>query len=96
MKNKTWHFEDCVDYRRLNDVTENESYPVPGIDYTFDAMAVCSVFSTLDLRSGSWRVEMDPRDHEKTAFSTGDDLWQFQVMLFGLCNAPAMFQRLMN
>lgn len=86
----------CADYRRVNNATIKDSYPLPRIDDTFDAMAGASWFSTLDLRSGYWQVEMKPSDREKTAFTTGDGLWQFKVMPFGLCNAPATFERLMD
>ncbi|GFU60853.1 retrovirus-related Pol polyprotein from transposon 17.6 [Trichonephila clavipes] len=86
----------CVDYRLLNDVTKKDSYPVQWIDDTLDTLAGNTWFSTLDLKSGYWKVELHPDDKEKTAFTTGKRLWQFKVMPFGLCNAPATFERLME
>ncbi|GFV07829.1 retrovirus-related Pol polyprotein from transposon 412 [Trichonephila clavipes] len=84
----------CVDYRKLNDVTKKDSYPLPRIDDTLDTLSGHKWFSTLDLKSGYWQVEIHPEDREKTAFTSGQGLWQFKVMPFGLCNAPATFERL--
>ncbi|GFW30211.1 hypothetical protein TNCV_3067631 [Trichonephila clavipes] len=86
----------CVDYRKLNDVTKKDSYPLPRIDDTLDTLSGHKWFSTLDLKSGYWQVEINPEDREKTAFTSGQGLWQFKVMPFGLCNAPATFERLME
>ncbi|MGH0129364.1 UNVERIFIED_CONTAM: hypothetical protein FKN15_043515 [Acipenser sinensis] len=93
-KDGKWRF--CVDYRRLNDVTEKDSYPLPRIDESLDLVAGSKWFSSLDLRSGYWQVALSPAGRPKTAFSTGRGLWQFTVMPFGLCNAPATFERLME
>lgn len=96
VKKKDQSFRFCIDYRKLNDVTVKDFYPLPKIDDLLDQLAGNSWFSTLDLKSGYWQVKMDPADREKTAFSIGKGLWQFIVLSFGLCNAPATFQRMME
>lgn len=86
----------CIDYRKLNDVTQKDSYPLPTIDDTIDTLAGAQWFSTLDLESGYWQVEVANKERPKTAFVTNQGLFQFKVLPFGLCNAPATFERLME
>ena len=86
----------CLDMRRLNDCTRKDAYPLPRIDDSFDALSGSCWFSTMDLASGYWQVEIDPKDRCKTAFSAGSGHFEFNVMSFGLCNAPATFERLME
>jgi len=86
----------CVDYRRLNDVTVRDAYPIPRTDDCFDALSGSKWFNCMDLCSGFWQIEMDEADKAKTAFSTSQGLYHFRVMPFGLVNAPSTFQRLME
>ena len=86
----------CVDYRKLNSVTVKDSYPIPRIDESLDSLTGAKWFSTLDLSSGYWQVELDQDAKEKSAFVVRGGLYQWTVMPFGLCNAPSTFERLME
>lgn len=87
----------CLDYRKINDVTVKDSQPLPRIDDSLDALSGSKWFSTLDLKSGYWQVEVESDDRPKTAFATFDSgFWQFKVMPFGLCNSGATFVKLME
>ncbi|KAL9958568.1 hypothetical protein ACROYT_G035598 [Oculina patagonica] len=79
----------CIDYRRLNAITKKDSYPLPRVDDTLDALSGVQYFSTLDLLSGYWQLEMEQSSREKTAFITHAGLFEFLVMPFGLTNAPS-------
>ncbi|CAF0903359.1 unnamed protein product [Brachionus calyciflorus] len=84
----------CIDFRKLNEASINDSYP--RIDYTVDALGGSYVFSTVDCAGGFFQVPLAKGDREKTAFIANHKLYQFMVMPFGLYNAPSTFQRLMD
>ena len=86
----------CIDYRRLNQVTKVDVYPLPHIEDSLNTLGGARFFCSLDLASGYWQVEMNATDREKTAFVTQGGLYEFRVMPFGLVNAPATFERLME
>ena len=86
----------CIDYRRLNDVTIKDAYPLPRIDESLDQLAGSKWFSCLDMNAGYWQVELESEDRKKTAFISRKGLFEFKVLPFGLCNAPATFERLVE
>ena len=86
----------CVDYRRLNAVTVKDAHPLPRITDMLESLRGARYFSTLDAAKGYWQIPMEPASIEKTAFSCPEGLFEFTVMPFGLCNAPATYQRAMQ
>ena len=83
-------------YRKLYSITKKDSFPLPRIDDVFDLLHGPKYFSTLDLASGDWQIEMDDSSKEKTAFIVDNNLFEWNRFSFSLTNAPGTFQRLMN
>jgi transposase InsO family protein len=86
----------CIDFRKVNEVTKADQYPIPRIDDILSQFAGKQYFSTFDANKGFHQIEIDPRDQEKTAFRTHRGLHQYKRMPFGLKSGPAIFQRLMD
>ncbi|KAJ9519152.1 hypothetical protein QJQ45_007721 [Haematococcus lacustris] len=96
VQKKSGELRMCIDYRQLNKITLRDQYPLPRIDDLFDKLSGCKVFSSLDLQAGYHQIRITPEDVPKTAFRTPEGHFQFKVLCFGLTNAPATFQRVMN
>jgi hypothetical protein len=96
-KKKDGSLRFCVDYRGLNAATTPDRHPIPNVQDLLREIQGNTWFATIDLRSGFWQVPLRGEDKEKTAFAVpGAGLWQFTRMPFGLCNASATFQRMME
>ena len=94
-KDGTLHF--CVDFRHLNVGTKKDLYPLPRIQEALESMAGSVHFSSMDFKSGFWQIKMAPGSQQYMAFMVGNlGFYEFTCMPFGLCNAPVMFQRLMQ
>ncbi len=96
VKKKSGEIRLCCDYRKLNNITRRDAFPLPRIDECLDALGGARFFSTLDLASGYHQVAMHPNDQHKTAFISPLGLYEWTRMPFGLTNAPATFQRVMQ
>ena len=89
------HF--CIDFWKLNARTKKDSYPLPHIQETLESLEGSCIFSSFDLKSGFWQVEMDEEPKQYTAFTVGSlGFFECEHMPFGLCNAPTTFQQLMQ
>ena len=86
----------CVDYRKVNSVTKKDAFPIPRIQDCLDAVSGAKCFSTFDLLSGYHQVPVKESDINKTAFVTKYGIFEFITLPFGLTNAPATFQRIME
>jgi len=96
VKKKDGTLRCCIDYRGLKNVTRKDAYPLPRTDACLDAMSGSKWFTTFVLRSSYHQVELEPQDADKTAFVCREGSFRFRTMPFGLCNAGATFQRLMD
>jgi len=96
VKKKDGTLRFCIDYRRMNSVAKQDSYPLPLIDNSLNALSGSSWYSTLNLRSGYYNIPIAEEDRDKSAFVTRSGCYRFTVMPFGLTCAPNVFQRLMD
>jgi hypothetical protein len=96
IKKKSGELRVCNDFRNLNSVTIKDRYPLPLIEDILHLLHGAKLFTTLDLFSGYWQIEIADEDKFKTAFSCEFGHFQYARMPFGLCNAPSSFQRAME
>lgn len=86
----------CIDYRKVNQVTKADAFPIPRLEDCIDRIGGAEVVSKLDLLKGYWQAPLTPKAKEISAFVTPEGLYLCNVLPFGMKNAPATFQRLMN
>jgi hypothetical protein len=95
VKKKNNELRLCIDYRKLNQITVKNRHPIPRINDLTSYFKGAKIFSTVDLFSGFWQIEVNKKDRFKTAFTCEMGHYQFNRLPFGLCNSPATFQSLM-
>ena len=86
----------CTDYRKVNAVTKTDAYPIPRVDDCIDRVGKAKFLTKLDLLKGYWCVPLSDRGREISAFVTPSGLYEYNVMPFGMKNAPATFQRMIH
>jgi hypothetical protein len=86
----------CADYRRLNALMVKDSYPLPRMDECIDSLGDATIFSTLDCNSGYWQIPVRPEDRDNSTFTSHEGIYRFLRVPFGLTNAPATFQRMVD
>src|SRR5260370_4941821 len=96
VKKKDGRTRFCIDNRALNEITIKDKYPLPLIDDMLNNLRASKYLSTFDLYSGYWQCPLAEKDKHKTAFICSEGLFEFNVLNFGLSNAPSFFQRYMN
>ncbi|GJT16526.1 reverse transcriptase domain-containing protein [Tanacetum coccineum] len=85
----------CIDYRKLNEATRKDHFPLPFMDQMLERLAGNEYYCFLDVFSGYFQIPIDPKDQEKTTFTCPYGMFTYRRMPFGLCNAPGTFQRCM-
>lgn len=97
VRKKDGKYRFCIDFRKINEITAKDAYPLPYINAILDKLRAARYISSIDLRHGYWQIPLSPASKPVTAFTVpGRGLYQFTVMPFGLHSAPATFQRLLD
>ncbi|KAL7289969.1 hypothetical protein TKK_0015702 [Trichogramma kaykai] len=96
-KKKQGEYRFCINFKKINEVSEKDVYPLPQIEAILNKLRAVKYISTIDLKNGYWQVPLAENSKQYTAFTvSGRGLMQFTVIPFGLHSAPAVFQRLMD
>lgn len=97
VKKKDGSWRMCIDYRKLNEISVKDAYPMPQIPSILNRLKEAKFVTAIDLKNGYWQVSIEPKSRQYTAFTVpGRGLYQWKVMPFGLHSAPATFQRLLD